>query len=79
MVHYNDNAGKGSNIDLSVKNACSHNDVMVGIITALRHANMNPDQRTDDKNKMNVLYDLLEAIIPDEIQLTSGIKPDKKK
>ncbi|MBL7692152.1 MAG: hypothetical protein JNM41_11195 [Flavipsychrobacter sp.] len=74
MITY-DNTIKETKV--TVFHAADHEATMQGLITALRLAIAHPDKRTGDEEALQVVCDLLAAIIPNEGQLENGVKYDK--
>lgn len=64
-------------VKVTMQNAADHEATMKGLITALRLATTNQDKREHDADALAYVFDLLEALIPEETELENGIEYDK--
>jgi hypothetical protein len=78
MIRYNQGIINGENIPgdvivVSIKDALSHLMLLQSITTALRLSMHSENKNDGDDFKLEMLVELLEAILPDEEQLKSGV------
>lgn len=75
MVHYNEN-----NLTIEFSTClpyADHEKLMIGLHTALRLA-LTADSKYDiDDQNLIILYDLLDALTPEEMHLKNGMKQVK--
>jgi Tfp pilus assembly protein PilF len=74
MVTYYNNNNNNGNIGITVANAGQHENMMHALVSALRISVNATNVRKEDRQNMEAITDLLDALIPDELQLEKGIQ-----